>query len=92
MPALGPRPRTTDLRKWRAVAVTKLPCLAHSASPPAAGRGCHALAYPSLAGVYKVLGWTPERHSETGLAREHPVDGTEHAQGKDALERSEPRS
>jgi hypothetical protein len=53
----------------------------------AAELGCDSLAYLSLAGVYEAVGGTRERHCDACFTGEYPLEGTEDALGKDALER-----
>jgi amidophosphoribosyltransferase len=52
----------------------------------AAELGCDSLAYLSLAGVYEAVGGTRERHCDACFTGEYPLEGTEDALGKDALE------
>jgi amidophosphoribosyltransferase len=48
--------------------------------------GCDSLAYLSLAGVYEAIGQPRERHCDACFTGEYPLDGTEDASGKYALE------
>jgi amidophosphoribosyltransferase len=52
----------------------------------AAELGCDSLAYLSLAGIYEAVGGTRERHCDACFTGEYPLEGSEDAQGKDALE------
>ena len=40
----------------------------------------------SLAGVYEAVGGTRERHCDACFTGEYPLEGSEGARGKDALE------
>jgi amidophosphoribosyltransferase len=48
--------------------------------------GCDSLAYLSLAGVYEAIGQPRERHCDACFTGDYPLDGTEAASGKYALE------
>jgi amidophosphoribosyltransferase len=67
---------------------TREEMIAHGRTVPevAAELGCDSLAYLSLAGVYEAIGGTRERHCDACFTGEYPLDGTEDALGKDALE------
>jgi amidophosphoribosyltransferase len=67
---------------------TREEMIAHgrSVAEVAAELGCDSLAYLSLAGVYEAVGGTRERHCDACFTGEYPLDGSEDAQGKDALE------
>jgi amidophosphoribosyltransferase len=67
---------------------TREEMIAHGRTVPevAAELGCDSLAYLSLAGIYEAVGGTRERHCDACFTGEYPLDGSEDAQGKDALE------
>jgi amidophosphoribosyltransferase len=52
----------------------------------AAELGCDSLAYLSLEGVYEAVRGTRERHCDACFSGEYPLEGTETALGKNALE------
>ena len=52
----------------------------------AAELGCDSLAYLSLGGVYEAIGATRETHCDACFSGEYPLEGTEDANGKFALE------
>jgi amidophosphoribosyltransferase len=55
-------------------------------SEVAAELGCDSLAYISLDGVYEAVRGSRERHCDACFTGEYPLDGTESAMGKNALE------
>jgi amidophosphoribosyltransferase len=55
----------------------------------AAELGADSLHYLSLAGVYEAVGVTRETHCDACFTGEYPLEGTEDAKGKHALEASE---
>src|ERR1700692_722174 len=52
----------------------------------AAELGCDSLAYLSLAGIYEAGRGARQRHCDACFTGEYPLEGSEDAQGKDALE------
>ena len=48
--------------------------------------GCDSLAYISLAGVYEAIGGAREHHCDACFSGEYPLEGTDAANGKYALE------
>ena len=52
----------------------------------AAVLGCDSLAYLSLAGVYEAVNGTREKHCDACFTGEYPLEGSDSAQGKYALE------
>ncbi|HEY7967853.1 MAG TPA: amidophosphoribosyltransferase [Solirubrobacteraceae bacterium] len=52
----------------------------------AAELGCDSLAYLSLEGVYEAIRGSRERHCDACFTGSYPLDGTESALGKNALE------
>jgi amidophosphoribosyltransferase len=56
----------------------------------AAELGCDSLAYLSLAGVYEAIRGDRSRHCDACFSGEYPLEGTQEANDKFALERSLP--
>jgi amidophosphoribosyltransferase len=52
----------------------------------AAELGCDSLAYLSLSGLYEAVGASPDRHCDACFTGEYPLERTEDAKGKFALE------
>ena len=67
---------------------TREEMIAHgrTADEVAAELGCDSLAYLSLEGVYEAIGGLRERHCDACFTGEYPLEGTESASGKYALE------
>jgi amidophosphoribosyltransferase len=67
---------------------TREEMVAHGRTEPeiAAELGCDSLAYLSLEGVYEAIGATRETHCDACFSGEYPLEGTEEANGKFALE------
>ena len=47
---------------------------------------CDSLAYLSLEGVYEAIGSGRDTHCDACFTGDYPLEGTEHANGKHALE------
>jgi amidophosphoribosyltransferase len=56
----------------------------------AAELGADTLSYLSLAGVYEAVGSPPDRHCDACFSGDYPLEGSDDANGKFALERSLP--
>jgi amidophosphoribosyltransferase len=71
---------------------TREEMIAHERTPEqvAAELGCDSLAYLSLAGVYEAIRGDRSRHCDACFSGEYPLEGTQEANGKFALERSLP--
>jgi len=67
---------------------TREEMIAHERTPAevAAELGCDSLAYISLEGVYEAIGGVREHHCDACFTGEYPLDGTDTASGKYALE------
>jgi amidophosphoribosyltransferase len=52
----------------------------------AAELGCDSLAYLSLEGVYEAVRGSRERHCDACFSGRYPLEGTDEANGKFALE------
>ncbi|HEX4035102.1 MAG TPA: amidophosphoribosyltransferase [Solirubrobacteraceae bacterium] len=67
---------------------TREEMIAHgrSAADIAAELGCDSLAYISLDGVYEAIHGSRERHCDACFSGDYPLEGTESALGKNALE------
>jgi amidophosphoribosyltransferase len=52
----------------------------------AAELGCDSLAYLSLKGVYEAVRGSPDRHCDACFSGRYPLEGTDDANGKYALE------
>jgi amidophosphoribosyltransferase len=67
---------------------TREEMIAHERTVPeiAAELGCDSLAYLSLAGVYEAIESPRSRHCDACFTGDYPLDGTEGANGKYALE------
>jgi amidophosphoribosyltransferase len=71
---------------------TREEMIAHERTPEqvAAELGCDSLAYLSLAGVYEAIRGDRSRHCDACFSGEYPLEGTQEANDKFALERSLP--
>jgi amidophosphoribosyltransferase len=67
---------------------TREEMIAHERTPEeiAAVLGCDSLAYLSLAGVYEAVNGTREHHCDACFTGQYPLEGSDSAQGKYALE------
>jgi amidophosphoribosyltransferase len=67
---------------------TREEMIAHGRTVPEVAEelGCDSLAYLSLAGIYEAVNGTRERHCDACFTGQYPLQGSEHAQGKHALE------
>jgi len=67
---------------------TREEMIAHerSVEEVAAELGCDSLAYLSLEGVYEAIGASRATHCDACFSGEYPLDGTDTAAGKYALE------
>jgi amidophosphoribosyltransferase len=71
---------------------TREEMIAHGRSTDqiAAELGCDSLHYLSLEGVYEAVGADRARHCDACFSGDYPLDGTEGANGKFALEHELP--
>jgi amidophosphoribosyltransferase len=67
---------------------TRQEMIAHDRSVADVARelGADSLAYLSLEGLYEAIGSTRDTHCDACFTGEYPLERTEHARGKDALE------
>jgi amidophosphoribosyltransferase len=67
---------------------TREEMIAHGREPAEVGRelGADSLAYLSIEGVYEAIGKPRSDHCDACFTGEYPLEGTEHANGKHALE------
>jgi amidophosphoribosyltransferase len=67
---------------------TREEMIAHDRSVEEVGRelGCDSLAYLSLEGVYEAVGGGRESHCDACFSGEYPLQGSQDANGKFALE------
>jgi amidophosphoribosyltransferase len=67
---------------------TREEMVAHGRDVPQVARelGADSLAYLSLEGVYEAIGSSRETHCDACFTGEYPLEGTESANGKHALE------
>jgi amidophosphoribosyltransferase len=67
---------------------TREEMIAHERTPEQVAEelGCDSLAYISLEGVYEAIGGLREHHCDACFTGEYPLDGTDSAGGKYALE------
>jgi amidophosphoribosyltransferase len=71
---------------------TREEMIAHgrTAEEVAAELGADSLHYLSLQGVYEAIGVSRETHCDACFSGDYPLPGTEHANGKHALEAALP--